>query len=213
MERFVHRFCGASGGMSGPFRAEWRDFSAFDPAMRRDRGLRARVATIVEEDGTSEPLALWWVHEYEGWLQGAHTYRLCVFSNFLAKPESVDAQSDRLSHAFGAVTPGCVVLVMGGVGDRYPGIYPKVESLAAEAGLRRQEVQEHFAPPSAPEPIASMIKRLNRTIWARLDELGHAQTEGLAKLRDVRDPKTPYVTSGFALRLSRRRHPRLIQPL
>jgi hypothetical protein len=199
MERFVHRFCEASGRMSGPFRAEWRHFSAFDPAARRESRLRARVATIMEEDDTSESLARWWVHEYEGWLQGAHTYRLCFFSNFLTNPESVDGQSERLARAFDAVTPGGVVVVMGGVGDRYPKIYAKVESLAAEAGLRRLDVREQFTPPPAPDAIGAIIKRVYRTVWARLDELGHAQTEGLAKLRDVWDPKMPYFTSTFAL--------------
>jgi hypothetical protein len=204
MERYVHHFCEASGRMSGPFRAEWQDLTTFDPAARREARFRARVAAIIEEDETSEAHARWWVQENEGWLQGAHTFRLCVFSNFLTEPDFVDAQSERLAFAFDAVTPGGVVVVMGGVGDRYPAIYAKVESLATKVGLRRLDVREQFAAPCTLDPVGAIIKRVYRAVWSRLGELGHAETDGLDRLRDLWDPAVPYSTSSFALLAFRR---------
>jgi ribosomal protein RSM22 (predicted rRNA methylase) len=135
MRLFVHHFSEWTRRTSGPFRAEWRDFAEFDPAGRRTQGLKARVAQIAEEDDTSEAFARWWVHQNEGWLQGAHTYRLCFFSNFLTTREVLGRFHERVNAAFAAVTSGGVVVITGADARNYQPIYEAIQQTAQAAGI------------------------------------------------------------------------------
>jgi hypothetical protein len=158
MARFFHQFSERAGRASGPFGAEWQDFTLFDPVGRRAAGLRARVDEIVDEDDTSEAFARRWVDENEGWRQGLHTYRLCVLSNFLTTTGWLEEIEDRLGMAFGAVTPGGVVVITGSDKARYRDIYARVEELAEAAGFRRLDTEQTFDPVDG-DPYAQTIKR------------------------------------------------------
>jgi hypothetical protein len=189
--------------MSGPFSAEWSDFTEFDPATRRSAELAARISRIMEEDDTSEAQARWWVDTNEGYRQGAYTYRLCVFSNFLTTRDMIDRYEARLEAAFHAVTSGGVVLITGGVSGVYTEIYRDIQVKAGAAGLRRLDVRERFDPP-APDPHGSTIKRVYDSVWQRLVDLGVADRDRVKSVRTLWDPTVPYATTSFQLRAYRR---------
>ncbi len=141
MSRFVHYFSEWAERASGPFGAEWQDFEGFNPAGRRTARLRARVTQIADEDDTSDAFARWWVDQNEGWHHGLHTYRLCFFSNFLTTTEVLERFQDRVSAAFGAVTPGGVVVIIGSDAAGYRHIYSGVQDIAEAASYRRLETK------------------------------------------------------------------------
>jgi ribosomal protein RSM22 (predicted rRNA methylase) len=202
MAQFFHQFSELAGRASGPFGAEWQDFRVFNPAGRRAAALKARVDDIVDEDDTSEAFARQWVHEYEGWRQGLHTYRLCVFSNFLTTAELLDQIEDRVGMAFGAVTPGGVVVVTGSDKTRYRDIYARVEEIAEAAGFRRSETEQTFDPVDG-DPYAQTISRVYAAVWSRLVELGAANPDLIPNARYVWDPEAVYRSTRFALRAYR----------
>jgi hypothetical protein len=164
--------------------------------------LRARVDDIVEENDTTEAFARQWVHLYEGWRQGLHTYRLCVFSNFLTTAELLEGTEDRVSMAFGAVTPGGVVVITGSAKNRYREIYARVEEIAEAAGFRRLQTKQTFDPVDG-DPYAQGIKRFYAAIWSRLVELGAANPDIIPNARFVWDPEVVYRPTRFALRAYR----------
>ena len=202
MARLFHHFSEWAGRASGPFGGEWQDFKVFDPAGHRAAGLRARVDDLIEEDDTSEAFARQWVHEYEGWRQGLHTYRLCVFSNFLTTTDWLEEIEERVSMAFGAVTPGGVVVITSSDKTRYRAIYARVEEIAEAAGFQRLETKQTFDPVDN-DPCAQTIKRFYAAVWSRLDELGAANPDLIPNARFVWDPEVVYRSTRFALRAYR----------
>jgi hypothetical protein len=110
------------------------DSLEFDPATRRSAELAARISRIMEEDDTSEAHARWWVDTNEAYRQGAYTYQLCVFSNFLTTRDMIDRHETRLDAAFHAVTSGGVVLITGGFSVVYAEIYSDVQAKRARLG-------------------------------------------------------------------------------
>ena len=203
MQRFVHLFSEWARRASGPFGAQWRDFAEFDPADERAHALKSRIAQIAREDNTSEGFASWWVHDNEGFLHGLHTYRLCVFSNFLTTPEVLERFQTRVDAAFASVTAGGVVLITGSADGRYGPIYDEIQHQAAAAGLRRLDVRARFEPPD-PDPCGAIIKSVYTRIWTRLEELGVAEPDRVERVNDLWDPDVPYSTTSFALDAYRR---------
>jgi hypothetical protein len=203
MRRFIHYFSEWARRTSGPFGAEWDDFADFDPVGRRAGDLQARIAQIEREDDTSEAFARWWVHDNEGWRQGAHTYRLCFFSNFLTTPEVLERFQDRVEAAFAAVTPGGVVVITGADVGKYQRIYQAIQGTADDAGLRRLDTRARFDP-QHPDPAGVAIKGVYNTVWQRLQDLGVARQDLVRGFNELWDRSKPYSTTRFALRAYRR---------
>lgn len=203
MAHFFHNFSEHAGRASGPFGAEWQDFRAFDPAEQRSAESKARVDAIIEEDDTSEAVARQWVNEYEGWRQGAYTYRLCVFSNFLTTVELLDELEDRIRKAFSAVTTGGLVVITGSDKTRYQDIYAWVDEIASVAGFRRLKTEQGLGLDDN-DPYAEVIKRFYLAVWRRLNELGAADPELIPYARSVWDPEFAYRPTRFAMRAYRR---------
>jgi hypothetical protein len=203
MRFFIHRFSEWARRTGGPFHADWTDFAEFDPAGRRADRLRARVAQIADEDDTSEAFARSWIDQNEGWLQGADTYRLCFFSNFLTTPEVLERFQERVDAAFRAVTSGGVVVITGADAYKYRPIYKAIQATADAAGFRRLNVQERFDQPT-PDPCGATIKRLYGAVWNRLEESGAARRDLVESVEDLWDPDEPYTATRFALRAYRR---------
>jgi hypothetical protein len=203
MESYVHRFCEASGRTGGPYRATFREFSDFDPAALRAASLQSRIAQVQHEEDVDLADARRWVHDHEGSLQGAFTYRLCVFSNFLTTPTMIERYEERLDNAFNAVTPGGVAAITGATNETYQNIYAALEARASAAGLSRLSVAKRFPPP-ANDPLGSTIKRVYSSVWARLTELGVADKQPVSQFRSLWDPTATYSTTTFSLRAFRR---------
>ena len=65
-----------------------------------------------------------------------HRYRLFVFANFFTSRKLVDEMADKLGELLADANPGSVLLVMGGEGNDYPGIYEELRRIAVGAGFR-----------------------------------------------------------------------------
>ena len=68
--------------------------------------------------------------------QSMHRYRLFVFANFFTSRESVDEMAEKVGELLADANPGSVLLVMGGEGRHYPGIYEELRRIALVAGFR-----------------------------------------------------------------------------
>ena len=116
------------------------DFKEIRPNQERaDEFARLRGADItywdeVREEEESE--LLYTEQEAHEQSQSMHRYRLFVFANFFTSRESVDEMAENLGELLADANPGSVLLVMGGEGGDYPGIYKRLRSIAVEAGFR-----------------------------------------------------------------------------
>ena len=67
--------------------------------------------------------------------QQLHRYRLFIFSNFLTDSDTVKSFEPNLVEILQDANPGSVLLILGGSGEPYPGIYRFVDELAKLAGF------------------------------------------------------------------------------
>ena len=67
--------------------------------------------------------------------QQLHRYRLFIFSNFLTDIGTVKSFEPNLVEILQDANPGSVLLILGGSGEPYPGIYRFVDELAKPAGF------------------------------------------------------------------------------
>jgi hypothetical protein len=203
MQRFTHHFSEWARRTLGPFGAQWTDLADFDPRAQRAHAIESRVAQIAQEDDTSMTFARWWVNENEGDLHGLHTFRLCIFSNFLTTSDVLSTFQNQVEAALAAVTPGGVVLIVGSTHATYQPIYDGIQESASTVGLRRLDVQERFDPPQ-PDPLSDTIKTLYTNIWRRLEEFRATPQEPSKSIEDVWNPGAPYRNTPFVLRAYRR---------
>ena len=116
------------------------DFKGIRPNQERaDEFARLRGADItywdeIREEETSE--LLYTDQEANEQSQSMHRYRLFVFSNFFTSCELVDDMAEKLREFLTDANPGSVLLVIGGEGGDYPGIYEELRKIAVEAGFR-----------------------------------------------------------------------------
>ena len=117
-----------------------RDFREIRPNQERaDELTRLRGADITYWDEIRQEEAselLYTDQEANEQSQSMHRYRLFVFANFFTSRESVDEMAEKLGELLADANPGSVLLVMGGEGRQYPGIYEKLRTIAMAAGFR-----------------------------------------------------------------------------
>lgn len=116
------------------------DFTEIHPSQERaDEFARLRGADITYWDDFRKEEAselLYTDQEAHEQSQSMHRYRLFVFANFFTSHESVDEMAGNLGELLADANPGSVLLVMGGEGSDYPGIYKQLQRIAVEAGFR-----------------------------------------------------------------------------
>ena len=116
------------------------DFNEIRPNQERaDEFARLRWADITYWDEIREEEAselLYTDQEANEQSQSMHRYRLFAFANFFTSCESLDDRAEKLSELLADANPGSVLLVMGGEGRHYAGIYEELRRIAVVAGFR-----------------------------------------------------------------------------
>ena len=116
------------------------EFKEIRPNQERaDEFARLRGAEITYWDEIREEEAyelLYKNQEANEQSQSMHRYRLFVFANFFTSRKLVDDMADKLGELLADANPGPVLLVMGGEGNDYPGIYEELRRIAVGAGFR-----------------------------------------------------------------------------
>ena len=181
-----------SGGEWPTRLSRWNNLEDFDeirPKQERDDEFaRLRWADITYWDeicGEEVSDPLYTDQEANEQAQSMHRYRLFVFANFFTRPELVDSKAEKLSELLADANPGSVLLIMGGEGGKYPGIYEKLRTIAMAAGFR-------IIVPDA--KASSKIASVGDIISAEsLRVFEHAQ-----KLAPYHDPKIEALSKNFA---------------
>lgn len=130
---------GSSQSANGlPFRRSIDDFSGFDVRRRHHEAIAERADWILSDfDSADEPIAQNTAFEmaYQDGVRIPSAYDLIFMCNFLTQPSMTDdfgQELERLSHS---LTPGGVLVVMGGTGTKYQDIYKAVREIASDARL------------------------------------------------------------------------------
>ena len=120
--------------------AHLKDFNEIRPKQERAdefAGLRWADITYwdeIREEESSE--RLYTDQEANEQSQSMHRYRLFVFANFFTSRELVHSMAEKLGELLADANPGSVMLVMGGEGGHYTGIYEELRTIAVAAGFR-----------------------------------------------------------------------------
>ena len=136
-----------------------------------------------------------------------HRYRLVVLSNFLTLPTDVERWREELCALFKDLRPGAVVVVLGGSGGKYTGIYQSATQIAKESRLREEDWASYESaskPPS--DDVALLIKGSQHRVYLALEELAGADSLSRDKAwPDYWNPvPSPDARYRFSLRIYRR---------
>ncbi len=114
------------------------DFKGFDVKRRHHHSVGHSAGRIANEfDVADEPISDATARQmaYEQGVRNPSAYDMVFLCNFLTQPSMlVTFEREFRSLAF-SLTPGGLLIVLGGIGRRYPEISTKVEAIAASANL------------------------------------------------------------------------------
>jgi ribosomal protein RSM22 (predicted rRNA methylase) len=121
-----------------PFSRAIKDLSGFDTIARHHQSVAQRARQIFKDfDSVDEyitPKAAARMAYGEGG-SAPSAYDLVFMCNFLTQPSMTVQFSSELRKLSRALTPGGVLVIMGGTGGKYPEIYDAMRSIASEARL------------------------------------------------------------------------------
>jgi hypothetical protein len=155
-------------GRPGPFGPDDTSFEGFDPPRARAEARSRIIEDLIDNWDYGEDAARQAAHLEQGDWQGLNRYHLCIFSNFFTKPTRVQEVESQLRHAFRALKPGGLVVVVGGTGGDYPRVYDILDEIATKSRARRlrripAKVRCDYA-----NAEAQQIKRLYSSVFARI---------------------------------------------
>jgi ribosomal protein RSM22 (predicted rRNA methylase) len=126
-------------GASGlPFRRSINDFSGFDTQLRHHQAVALHAQQLFRDsDWADEPISLKAAFRmaYQNGGSAPSAYDLVFMCNFLTQTAMTQQFGDELKKISRALTPGGVLVVMGGTGRQYPAIYEEVCNIASDARL------------------------------------------------------------------------------
>jgi hypothetical protein len=165
------------------------DFEGFDPPAARWH-VRSKIATYMRdlEDASEAEISRELATHPAEWMD-SYRYNVCVFSNFLTQPTQLTQYRNELEQVVRALRPGGIVVIVGGTGKQYPGIFSQLDDLASSLGIKRMTEVPDCVPCDYIGPEAARIKRLYQLIWERLELSGVDLSTARGHLpRDLWDP-------------------------
>lgn len=130
---------GGSQHVNGlPFSRTINDFAGFDTTARHHQSVAQRARQILQDSDAvdeyiTQKAATMMAYGERGSAPSA--YDLVFMCNFLTQPSMTEQFSSELRKLARALTPGGVLVIMGGTGRQYPAIYEAVRSIASQARL------------------------------------------------------------------------------
>ncbi len=191
-----------------PFGASYEDFENLDLRGEHNRA-RHQLAHQLE-DALDISLPSTRQLAYEEPIRVPSGYAIALMTNFLTTTEAVPRVSDAIRLLMkGALVPGGIVLVLGGVGQQYPEIYEHLDRIAIDSGLH---VMSGFDEPrqagNRPEEL-EILRTMTHQIWAELATRADNAVDVKCELRDldagaIFDESLPYWLPKFRVRAYRR---------
>jgi hypothetical protein len=160
------------------------DFGTVHPRQERrdvfeaNRRLEDSYYDEISKEWTYE--SVYTADEAHGISQSIHRYRLFVFSNFLTTVGTVRTFEPNLNELLRDARPGSVLLVLGGRGGDYPGIYGYVDSLASDAGFQKHI--EDYDVSSEETSLSDLIYAEGMRFYNHLQSLSPNHDKALRKL-------------------------------
>ncbi|MRW84872.1 hypothetical protein GJ698_12345 [Pseudoduganella sp. FT26W] len=140
--------------MALPFQRAIHDLSGFKVKTRHNEAVAERAHWIRHEfDSADEYIssAAAFKIAYEEGVHAPSAYDMIFMCNFLTQTEMAERFETELLDLANSLTPGGVLVVMGGVGASYPEIYEKVRNIARSAKLTDVSPTEVFDPNKSPQ--------------------------------------------------------------
>jgi hypothetical protein len=142
------------GKVALPFRREIQELAGYNPTGRYHAAVAQRARSILYEfysaneylDGRAALKMA-----YGEGVRAPSAYDLVFLCNFLTQEEMTRQFKGELLALANTLTPGGVLIVMGGVGSQYPAIYESVRAIAAQARLLDISRQDAFDPNRSPQ--------------------------------------------------------------
>lgn len=143
-----------NNGISGlPFSRAITDFTGFDAAARYRTVVEQRAQAIRQEFALAdESISLRSSYRMavgDG-IRVSSAYDFVFMCNFLTQQSMTKHFSGELARISRSLTPGGVLVVMGGTGTQYPPIYEEVQKIALKARLTEISPSKAFSPDRGP---------------------------------------------------------------
>ena len=183
------------------------DFGEFEPTRERKQYFEVLRN---EEDEYFDDVAGRWdsnrvysPDEANNMAQSLHRYRLVAFSNFLTTPGIVKSVRPNLFEVLHDASPGSVVLVLGGRGDRYQEIYDYVDRLANPSGFDLTVESETVS--CSDSELAGQVYEQGRLFYEVLQELDHNEDDATETVRRYFERGAPIDFRSSEIRAYRKR--------
>ena len=179
-----------------------REFSGFNVRERHHVSL-ARLAQAIEHDADeeSEYIAQSTARQmaYEQGADEPSAYDLVILCNFLTQHEMVSRFDRELRALMSSLTPGGLLIVMGGIGAPYPELYSTLRAMAAAARLLDVSPAESFNANNSPELLSIVGAHVRENVMLGLSQCSPEVREAiLSQLpRDVVDNNIPFKLPRF----------------
>jgi len=115
------------------------EFKDFDVRRRHHESVAVRAVRIANEfDQTDDPISDATARRmaYEGGVPKPSAYDFIFLCNFLTEPGMTETFSLELRRLASSLTPGGLMVILGGTGQHYPDLYERIREIAATARLR-----------------------------------------------------------------------------
>jgi len=145
-DRFLHHLSESLMGVRGgtledgslAFGRSVHDFKGFDVKQRHHESVGHSAARIANEfDAADEPISDATARQmaYEQGVREPSAYDMVFLCNFLTQPSMLENFEPEFRSLAFSLTPGGLLIVLGGIGNSYPELYSKVKAIAASANL------------------------------------------------------------------------------
>ncbi|SEB25127.1 hypothetical protein [Variovorax sp. YR216] len=189
---------GGDGDVNGlPFSRAIDEFTGFNATARHHQSVAQRTQRILQEFSAADEHITRKAASRMAYQEGGSppsAYDLVFMCNFLTQPSMTDGFRSELHGLARALTPGGVLVVMGGTGVQYPAIYEAVRSIALKAGLTEISPTDVIDANLGPhrDIVCAHVRENVESALADCDEEERADIR--SKLpTDLRNPKAEFV--------------------
>lgn len=137
-----------------PFGRAIQDLAGFNARDRHHAAVAKRAQSIIDDFDSADEYVSPAAASMMAYSEGVHVpsaYDLIFMCNFLTQKEMTKRFAGELLALANSLTPGGVLIVMGGVGSHYPTIYDGVRNIARRARLTDISPQDAFDPNLSPQ--------------------------------------------------------------
>jgi hypothetical protein len=169
-----------------PFSRSIDDFQGFSVQDRHLRGLANLAASIAYDLDRADDFVSDAAAREMAAQQGVDepsAYDLIVLCNFLTLPTMTEKFKVELRGLGRSLTPGGLLIVLGGIGGAYPSIYAELRTIARDAGLRDLSPHAAFQANAEPERLSTVAEHARKCVALGL--AGCSSHERTAVLSDL----------------------------